>query len=468
MAYNRTTGILTIDTANETFDVMLDNIASAINDYRVTEVAGIKARDLGLLCTSPNINKWSKHKPIRSELIPEISETDIINANFGFTPTQIDIFTTAQGGALSNYTIYKLNGDTSPWKYNVPRGKSNEYTEWFRVKDFNGYYSRAKNFLSSPMSSENNLSQTHSIFTPNYKYDESSVNNSGSYADIDIMLSKLNFKVVDSQMPNIGESSIYTYRIALAIKVQFVSGINSVDGYLIASSIKPLGQVDSSNPFEYYIDLVKVSDILKKIARQQEKNTFECIPFIAYDLKYSEDKHFYWGGTVNQKAFPFPNNDRCQLKLTGFPYKVIGSTKSFSIKINGTNFTPNNYVIENGAFYYIFTDIPKTVNTVQLTISYAITSGFGVMSNWEMGLMGYYQATPDIINQSDSEWEDEEKIYTFTANDTNAPSGLTTAASNQMQYLDTPMNLRYTNSQKLGIQNAIEPNKVMIRFVFVK
>lgn len=466
MAYNQSTGVLTIDSANETFDEILDNVAKALNDYRVTEVAGVFARDVGLLCTSPNVNKWSKHKPIRSESMSEISETDIINANFGFTPTQIDIFTPV--GAHSNYTIYKLNGDTSPWTYNVPRGKSNEYTEWFRVKDFNGYNSKAKSFLSSPASSEHNLFQTHSFFIPNYKFDQSSINNSGIYTDIDIMLSKLNFKVVDSQMPNIGESNIYTYRIALAIKVQFGSGTNLVDGYLIASSIKPLGQVDSSNPFDYYIDLAKVSAILKTIARQQEKNTFECIPFIAYDLKYSDDKHFYWGGTVNQKAFPFPNNDRCQLKLTGFPYKVIGSVKSFSIKINGTIFTPSNYVKINGSLYFIFTNIPKTVNTVQLTISYAITAGFGVMSNWKMGLTGYYQATPYTINQSGSEWEDEEKIYTFTADDTNAPSGLTMAASNQMQYIDTPINLSYTNSQKSGTQYAIEPNKVMARFVFVK
>ena len=466
MAYNQGTGVLTIDSANETFDEILDNTARALNDYRVTEVAGVLARDVGMLCTSPNVNKWAKYKPIRSESISEISETDIINANFGFTPTQMDIFTYA--GTYSNYTIYKLNGDTSPWIYNVPRGKSNEYTEWFRVKDFNGYYSRAESFLSSPVLSENNLSQKYSFFTPNYKFDESSTNNSGSYADIDIMLSKLNFKVVDSQMPNIGESDIYTYRIALAIKVKFVSGTNPIDGYLIASSIKPLGQVETYEMVKYKVDLANVSDILKMVARQQEIDTFSCIPFIAYALNYSDDKHFYWGETFNQKAFPFPNNDRCQLKLTGFPYKVIGSMKSFSIKINGTNFTPSNYVVENSSLYWILTNIPKTVDTVQLTISYAITSGFGVMSNWEMGLVGYYQATPNIINESGSEWVDKEKIYTFTANDTNAPVVLTNAASSQMQYIDTSINLKYTNSQKLGTQFAIEPSKVMVRFVFIK
>lgn len=63
MAYNQETGVLTIDSANETFDEILDNTARALNDYRVTEVAGVFARDVGLLCTSPNVNRDSLYRP---------------------------------------------------------------------------------------------------------------------------------------------------------------------------------------------------------------------------------------------------------------------------------------------------------------------------------------------------------------------------------------------------------------------
>lgn len=64
MAYNESTGLVTIDYENETFDEILDNVASALGDYRITTDGGVAARDVGLLCTSPNVNKWAKYKPI--------------------------------------------------------------------------------------------------------------------------------------------------------------------------------------------------------------------------------------------------------------------------------------------------------------------------------------------------------------------------------------------------------------------
>lgn len=136
MAYDITTGILTVDPENETFDTMLDNIAIAIKDYRVTEVSGVLARDLGMLCTSPNVNKWSKHKPIRYNTISKLIDEQFKLANYGI-----------------EFPFFLLSGIWSSSKENrvpiylAPRGiKKGDmtYDEWFRITDFDKYNSKAQ------------------------------------------------------------------------------------------------------------------------------------------------------------------------------------------------------------------------------------------------------------------------------------------------------------------------------------
>ena len=127
MAYNQETGVLTIDSANETFDEILDNTARALNDYRVTEVAGVLARDVGLLCTSPNINKWAKYKPVEVNKFLSINNTDRYNANHGFA-----LSWNTQTTNIPAQLIDLVNKTGPSWTYARP-------TTWFRILDFDGY-----------------------------------------------------------------------------------------------------------------------------------------------------------------------------------------------------------------------------------------------------------------------------------------------------------------------------------------
>ena len=47
-------------------------VAQCIGDYRTTKLG----RDIGLLCSSPKVNKWAKNKPHESMANPYVMQTD--------------------------------------------------------------------------------------------------------------------------------------------------------------------------------------------------------------------------------------------------------------------------------------------------------------------------------------------------------------------------------------------------------
>lgn len=138
MAYNESTGLVTIDYDNETFDEILDNVAKALGDYRVTSDPGFTARDVGLLCTSPNINKWAKFKPIEypknSPLLEsEFKGTSEQNADdiyYGLkVPKSAPSTTLTEDLAEMHEATFEYVGRPTGWR---------------RLSDFDGYSAQAE------------------------------------------------------------------------------------------------------------------------------------------------------------------------------------------------------------------------------------------------------------------------------------------------------------------------------------
>lgn len=108
-----------------------------INSKPVLQLADIKAvlgenvNDLGALCTSNNVNMWSKRKPVRSSQQTEMSDANMASVQYGLTWSR---YSTAQ--ALLN-AVASLGEGVLAWSYNKPRGKS--YSEYFRRLDFYQY-----------------------------------------------------------------------------------------------------------------------------------------------------------------------------------------------------------------------------------------------------------------------------------------------------------------------------------------
>lgn len=127
MAYNESTGLVTIDYENETFDEILDNVASALGDYRVTTDGGVAARDVGLLCTSPNINPASPRRPIALDGALELeTEVTLAGNHYGYS-TLKDYCKTSTGSGTTATWVNKLWGKTGQNLYGATTPTSTDY-----------------------------------------------------------------------------------------------------------------------------------------------------------------------------------------------------------------------------------------------------------------------------------------------------------------------------------------------------
>lgn len=145
MAYDSTTKKL-YTTASE--GISTSEVAVCLGDYRVTA----RGRDIGLLCSSPKINKWSPAKPFRnaSWKFGSSTERDAARrmANQGLLlPTAANAGVgTSQAAYRRTYlgylTYLASTGQTPNYTYQQPRGKASN--EPFRLLDFDGYMHRAK------------------------------------------------------------------------------------------------------------------------------------------------------------------------------------------------------------------------------------------------------------------------------------------------------------------------------------
>ncbi len=149
-------------------------IKAAVGFADVQSVLGTTAYDLGVLCRHENINMWAKFKPVRNSIMnivgqidPSASNTDkkwrrdddyyfhdpATNINpwwqgadgkYGLNETNAQVnVSTGQLGMEDALNVLKakINGGTNGWTYNKPRG--GDYSEPFRLTDFNQYYHRA-------------------------------------------------------------------------------------------------------------------------------------------------------------------------------------------------------------------------------------------------------------------------------------------------------------------------------------
>ena len=145
MAYDSTTKKL-YTTASE--GISTSEVAACLGDYRVTA----RGRDIGLLCSSPKINKWSPAKPFRNASWKFGSKTERDTArrmvNQGLLlPTAANAGVgTSQAAYRRTYlgylTYLASTGQTPNYTYQQPRGKASN--EPFRLLDFDGYMHRAK------------------------------------------------------------------------------------------------------------------------------------------------------------------------------------------------------------------------------------------------------------------------------------------------------------------------------------
>lgn len=92
---------------------------------KVRSTLGAATDDCGLLCTHPNINKWSKWKPVRYNKDVGITESELRSVNCGLLKYE----------ETTNFKL--LIPSALMWFYLKPRGGS--VNEFYRIGDFRNY-----------------------------------------------------------------------------------------------------------------------------------------------------------------------------------------------------------------------------------------------------------------------------------------------------------------------------------------
>lgn len=110
---------------------------TGISTSLVKSTIGAATNDVGTLCAHPNINRWSKWKPISYQSLVGLTEDQLKSSNCGMI---IPSFTTV--GALVDY--YN-NNPSLKWEYNKPSGGANSP---YRLGDFRGYEHSAIKFYN--------------------------------------------------------------------------------------------------------------------------------------------------------------------------------------------------------------------------------------------------------------------------------------------------------------------------------
>lgn len=90
--------------------------------------------DIGGLIVNGDINRWAKYKPIRLNKLGLVTDGERLLENYGLT------IPAAGYGSIDAMVADLLNAD---WTYLRPRGKGNGQggsDEWFRIRDFEGYF----------------------------------------------------------------------------------------------------------------------------------------------------------------------------------------------------------------------------------------------------------------------------------------------------------------------------------------
>lgn len=123
-------------------------------DNAIPEIAGLLAVGtrsdgkyyLADVCQADSINMMSKRKPVRSSATANTANTYKADGWCGLDVSEAIVSTRGDVSGIKNkMTMDSWNG----WKYAKPRGVTSSYTEWNRLRDFDGYYHNAQTFVKN-------------------------------------------------------------------------------------------------------------------------------------------------------------------------------------------------------------------------------------------------------------------------------------------------------------------------------
>ena len=113
---------------------------SNISVAMVKSELGAATNNVGQLCIHPNVNKWSKWKPVRHSSVTPLTEAELKSASSGM---DIPFVIAHPSSGYVSIMDYYRNNPNLKWIYNKPRGG---LAEPRRLSDFSNYEKAAEIF----------------------------------------------------------------------------------------------------------------------------------------------------------------------------------------------------------------------------------------------------------------------------------------------------------------------------------
>lgn len=290
---------LFVDTENSK-GISLWEVAQCLRDYRVSRLG----RDVGILCTSPNINKWALHKPVRLNSVGAITIEQRKSVRCGLQAVAVsNILTQSIGSDTSSSTTYTKDEcleEVIEWPYFPPRGVvANSYQEWFRLLDFDGYKHDAVapdgawgKITFKDDTIDELINATITVEGSGYLFEMIPSTNSGLYSTFAMMFNQASgAEIGTTDKMDISISDIASidgnYRIAMAV---WIPNFGESGGWGFFASRKVIGQYTAgagdslrdlfpdfaTNPYAMYY--------IKKHYTDTNTKDFLAVPLLVKDL----------------------------------------------------------------------------------------------------------------------------------------------------------------------------------------
>lgn len=129
---------------NSDYSRIYVSASQGLSFAEISRALNSSSGDLGTLCTSSNIKKWAKYKPLRSSTLGMTGEHSGNNYWRGDGKCGMSIVVSTELGVPTTYGsfLYKLLNDELRWAHDAPTGNIN--VSPYRALDFDGYVNTAE------------------------------------------------------------------------------------------------------------------------------------------------------------------------------------------------------------------------------------------------------------------------------------------------------------------------------------
>ena len=304
-----------------------------ITTSMVSSAIGLGSNDVGALCSSSNVNKWSKWKPVSYQSNSPINDSILSSIKYGI---DVQSFT-----SITDLVNYYLSNIPAKYTYSKPLGG---ITSPYRIGDFRGYNHSAVRPISG------NTIPSSLIRDNSYLYLSLSSNNQSSYdvsySDLGLGSYFFGYYVVSGN----GIQYIFTYPLEDYITVsisenKLYSSITNFDPTASTYTIYPLICNISG------LNTTNISGLPSNITFMPIDGLSKSTVLLIDSYSWAVNDYYWQDGNTVYYSFTLTNNTSSNYTFTSVKVAAKANTSAWSdplltgeglVNLNNLTISPNS------------------------------------------------------------------------------------------------------------------------------